>query len=280
MTLNVSLFGKEQSTRNLIISILSNDFPLSAKQIHFQLKKVSGKSVSYQAVHKLLKEMEIERMVEKKGKGYLLSEVWIDQMENFSKQLKKAYKLGKKGISKNFYEKDQFNLSFDNCVEFGEFIIYDFFRFPNPKKKPMAAQLCHVYSSIGLTREMIYKVYKELKAKGMYVICNEDTFFNRLFRMAYSAAGVKFKLGVKCAFSCDIWVHGDHIMHIYWSPNHKKLIKKIWGSNKLTLFNLNDIYQFMHSKKLGKINITVIKNPEVAEQIRQETLAYFKGTRK
>ena len=71
MTLSVTIPtpGKGKSVKDCIISILSAEWPLSAKKIYNRIKS-GGAEVSYQAVHKALKELSGKGILEKEDKGY------------------------------------------------------------------------------------------------------------------------------------------------------------------------------------------------------------------
>ena len=57
------------STKDLIVSILSEEWPLSAKEIFKRTQRGFEADVSYQAVHKVLSELEGNFIVEKVGKS-------------------------------------------------------------------------------------------------------------------------------------------------------------------------------------------------------------------
>jgi len=59
---------KNKSTQDLIIEILSNEWPLTTKQIHNRLKRNHAKNISYQAAHKTIKQMLEEKILLKEKK--------------------------------------------------------------------------------------------------------------------------------------------------------------------------------------------------------------------
>ena len=82
---------KTNSVKDLIISILSHEWPLTSKSIHQRIIRLYSVECTYQAVHKQLKEMQGKRIVRKQGKHYLISEKWLNELSQFSTQLKKQY---------------------------------------------------------------------------------------------------------------------------------------------------------------------------------------------
>jgi len=66
--------GKRQlSTKGLVRSILIEESPLTIKQIHSRIKTESKKPVSYQAVHKTIKELLDEESVLNINKKYQIN---------------------------------------------------------------------------------------------------------------------------------------------------------------------------------------------------------------
>ena len=53
----------DDKVKSLIIEILSEDWPLTAKKIYYKIKK-KGKSVSYQAVFKSLQYLAEKKSIE------------------------------------------------------------------------------------------------------------------------------------------------------------------------------------------------------------------------
>ena len=78
-------------TKKLIVSVLTREWPLSAKQIYARLNQGHGLGCTYQAVHKQLREMELMRILEKQERGYLISEKWLDSVTIFCQSIKEVY---------------------------------------------------------------------------------------------------------------------------------------------------------------------------------------------
>lgn len=267
--------SKKNTSKDVVLSILSYSWPLTAKTIHKITQREYGLNNTYQATHKVLNELLAEGVVRKDKKNYELSNQWINSLESFTSNLKESYEKGRREFIKNIYSKESFNLPMETTYDFAKFLVFDFYYFPNPKKKPIASQIYFIYNSVGLSREIVTAAYTALR-NNCYCVCRGDAIINKLFSMAYADIGVKLKLGVDCASNFDTWVVGDYILNVFWTKNHKKIIKKVWyDTTKFSEFNLNLIYDLMF-KKMGTIELTVTKNPAVAERLRQQTIEYFK----
>ncbi len=90
--------GAENSTKELIVSILCNEWPLTVKQIHNRMVRTYGFGCSYQAIFKQVKELAGKKVLEENGKLYKISEKWIDSMHDFTEDLKEHYTSNPNGI--------------------------------------------------------------------------------------------------------------------------------------------------------------------------------------
>ena len=81
---------KGKSTQELIIEILSNEWPLTTKQIFNKLKRNYGLNISYQAVHKKLKEMIEEKTLSKNKAELTINYSWIKNLSNYAKKLESS----------------------------------------------------------------------------------------------------------------------------------------------------------------------------------------------
>lgn len=92
---NISLLDmgkiKKRTVRETIISILSKEFPLNIKKIYSKIKKEYNLGVTYQAVFKIMKEMQEDNILEKSDKEYKLNINWIKDLENELEIIKKNY---------------------------------------------------------------------------------------------------------------------------------------------------------------------------------------------
>ena len=79
------------STKELIIGILGRRWPISMKKIFFIVNKTTGRSITYQAVHKAMKELRCQNIVEKTEDGYRLNMEWILSIKLFAEHLYADY---------------------------------------------------------------------------------------------------------------------------------------------------------------------------------------------
>jgi len=83
--------GKRGSTRGQIISLLSEKWPLSAKEMHNSIVRKYKAKLSYQAIHKALCEMEKINVLESKDKKFQLNRRWLKLQKEFFEKTEARY---------------------------------------------------------------------------------------------------------------------------------------------------------------------------------------------
>ena len=142
---------ENNSSRDLIIKILSNEWPLSAKEIYSRVQKINQKSISYQAIHKTIKQLVNNgTLIKDHNKKLQLSIEWITNIEKYSSNLRSAYLDKQKTNLKDLYKESQASLTFENPLELGSFLCNTYFNYPNPKNKCTVLHLFHNYPPIGM----------------------------------------------------------------------------------------------------------------------------------
>jgi len=259
------------STRDLLIKSLEEEWPLTIKQIYERVKKQAERSLSYQALHKSVLNLESEGILEKVSGKYKISKGYISRLEKECLSLKQAY-----SEQKPVPREESKQLLFDNMIDLGHFILFEFINYPKSKEFPVVCHWNKMYSLIGLSRRDVKELEKSAKEKRILVLCRGTSLVDSLLSRAVKKMGIQAKLGVPVAFNCDLFVVGDHIMEIYFNPEHKKVWGKIWRAPvKVSDFDLGKTLNTMFSK--NSTSVIIRKNPEVAKQIREQTLKEFRA---
>ncbi len=276
----VLILMKEKSTRDLVIEILSKDWPLSPKSIYNRVKKQNLKQITYQAVFKVIKKMLEEAILDKNDGKYSLDLAWINQSKEFFDQIESTYTKGSSDRVPfiNAHMHDYVKYSFDTLQDLAIFVVKYFLDFPNPKKKPIALRLFTVYTQIGQPSSNIKKIIKFARKNDFYVICKHKTLYDRFMAKAYKKIDKKmnFALGVDCSDEVDYFVIGDYVARIFFPPNSKKRINRFRKESKsLYTFNLKDLLHNMYKKTSIPTTIIIERDPEIAKRVRESIMNYF-----
>lgn len=272
-----SMEGGDASS--IIVKTLSKKSGLNARQIH-SAAQAGGAKVSYQGIHKALQKLLDEGVVEKLGKGYILSQDWINSLKNFTKA--SDHRATQLTISSEAAWPQSFK--FTTLRELAQFLLDAMLELN--RRFPEAVGIGHwkrAWPGTIFSKEDYDKLMELMKGKH-FTLVNGNSFADKLFGEYYNKiekqAGGRGDVGygVSCAAECDIQVEGDCIFYIYFPTELKKKIDKIYAkidARRQQDLALAELYDLVHNYKTS-INVFVNKNEEVAEQIRRETLEQFK----
>lgn len=268
MKLPLAFTKKTGTSKDTVIQILADENLLSMQEVFTRFKKQATKTISYQAVHKLLKQLESEGVVDKMGSQYRLRPEWILEMEKFVEQMKTM-----QNQTNTKMEKPQIR-TFENIIQVAHFIIYELCEYPKSDTLPIVTHWNIMYSLIGLSKEEIDDTRRINKTKKFFVACKSNSLVDKILAKVLEKLGTKVKLGVNNPNSFDIIVVGDHVCEIYFDNRFKSIFKALWNKpKKVNEFDLDAVLDGMHKKWNTKA--IIYHDPARADQIRQNVLKEF-----
>jgi hypothetical protein len=279
ITVTIPTLGKPKKVKDAIISILTKEWPLSARKIYNRVRNMCL-DVSYQAVHKTINELLNNRIILRKDKEYALNKDWIDDVKNFAVNLSKVYE-GKITMTMHkAFEQGFGSFTFDNVYSFYLGITKIFKRLSHESKKYdglVFAQVRHMYWALAssqkeyeLLRDMFHS-YKEL-----YILCRNDTKADRIAFEFYKLLNRKTHsiFGINCADNSDMFAGGEYIIQVFFGEGMNRLLDKSYNEAE-TVGGMKKLYNLIFNKKT-EINVVVMKNQKLSEQMRKNVLSYFK----
>lgn len=266
---------KGNTTKDMVVYILSQNWPLSANKIYSYIKKNKrGKGVSYQAVHKVLQSLETGGFLEKIGKRYRISEEWIEETEKFISVLKERYSRGETPVIDN-----ETQFVFNTIYEVDKFMVEYKGRFIDKigKEKPLVCLHWKHYWIPLFLEKKVYRRMKDLvKFFKYYCIVSEDTPVDRWCQEFWLKNNVNSVCGVGDSGISDYLVFGDMIMQVFYPEKIMKEMDEMFSSAKsIHDINMQRFFEQVFERKTT-IPVTITKNPILAEQLRQKILSYFK----
>jgi hypothetical protein len=275
----LKLHPETASTKQKIISLLSDEWPLSAKRVHNNLKRAYGTELSYQGVHETLKEMEEQKVIEKKKNEYLLNIEWIQQSKKVLERVEKKYLQNQKiVIPENFSGsiEIEFDSISDLCVSVAELLA---------SKQLSGGRSCHdIYGVLEYGWwpfkfrfehfELLLRIVRANNPMRGGIIIRKKTPFGKWIREQY----VKIKaicapLGTKFDIGEDIFIVENCLLEIKVPQETKKIIEHYYNKWK----NLNDTFKEFGLKEEPKAHsvIRISKNPELANYLRKQLNKVF-----
>ena len=278
MTLNITLpqlNSNTKSTKDKIISVLSNKWPLSAKELYNILQREHGAEVSYQAVHKILNELQEEKILEKNGKSYQISKEWIQQVKRFGSELEENYTNGKKIDFEHF---ESMHLVFDSFMELARFIINDYFqKFPTPTGKESVCYWRHAFGIIGMSETEYNNLKKMFSETTHYGICRSDSFIDKWFSEYYKKINKRCVTGIDYPFHDETYVFGDFICFAFFPKEFTKKIDKFYATMKEANSETLQKYSEILLNEKVKIDVLITKNPTLANFMREYAVKAYEG---
>ena len=273
------------STREKIISILAADWPLTGKEIYNKLSKENGFTATYQAVHKTVSQMAETRVLSKIGSQYQLDKDWIENLHQFSKNLKTAYIENGKRPELNQELNGTTKWIFDNysemCVELAK--LFASRKLVGNNKSEGIGVMRHCpwtlefkFIDFNLVRDMMKN------NSGGYMISQENTPFDRWVKKQFLAAGGNGVLlgQTNLNLKKDLIIHGEYILEIQYSEKMKKDLDEIYSK----IENLGDLFKLYVGNSVpqdqGKIEVTFTRNPTLAALMRSQFVEKYFGEEK
>ena len=267
------------SLKDQIITILTQN-RLTAKEIYSEVSK--NKTISYQAVHKALTELEKIRVLEKNGREYSIDKEWIDNSIKTLTHIKTTYidKAKKFKINKETEKPQVFKFtSFSTlCVSVAEL-----FRDRVLSKESDKGFICTLeYGWFPFKFKFgdFFTLMEMVKVNpGTTNIIRNDTPLGRWIHEQYlriNAFGAP--IGTPVDIDEDLFVCGDYLLEARFSEDSKNILKKYY--NKLE--NMEDIFKEFALRQEPEMSIivTITKNPQLANFLRNKLQDIYENSAK
>jgi predicted transcriptional regulator len=221
-----------EGTKQLILESLLDEERLSAKEIYHRVRRNSERQISYQAVHKILLDLVLKKVLNRDGSSYFINYDWILGLNEF------ISKFNDKKI--NTEPKAEIFL-FDTYTDFAKFIISVIYRVSSEDGESGVCLMKHAWPVPIMGKDDCDLLVKLLKEHEYYDVTEKDTPLDRAFAKTLERLGKKVKIGVKTGVKYDILCKGEHIFEIYFEGNEmEKVYKK---HSCLDDYAMNDIIQ-------------------------------------
>ncbi len=257
-------------TKQLIIEILSGEWPLSARAIYSKLTKKYQLSVTYQAVHKALKEMSVQGVIDKQDKGYKLSMEWINQINKFGEKIKKGYENPLKG------PKLAFEKTFNSLFETYMFFLSELEKNVEEKgSKIVCFHGVHMWNCLPARSEEEARLKNVTDKTKIYVLDKSSYKFDEIMKKYWESFGIKVKIGFECTSNFEIVVIGDNVYYLHFPQelleNMENTYSKISDVSDIDIAKLNKDVIYKNCKTYVIIN----KNKAIADLIKKWTMEQF-----
>lgn len=284
LTLTLPEPGVEKRIKDVVIDILSFEWPLSLIQLHHKIKSSHSSSFSYQAVYKAVNELQEAGVVLRKDKAYSINLAWIDKLKEFSEHITHNYSKSEKiplieGVLKTKTENDVCVLTFGSLLELDKTwlrIKNDYYKTLNEKSDITVWEGNHCWWLL-VYPEAEYNELERIKDKKVkhLMISHGKNEMDILDKKFYESAGIKFKIN-EGAVESDMAIFGDTIMQVSLPKELREEIDEIYKKHKT--HSEVDLPRFIRKvlKKKVQLNLVLTKNKDIADQLKRKAVSDFR----
>ncbi len=259
------MLSKPKSTKVKIVSILSEEWPLTAKEIYSRIGKQG--SITYQAVFKEVKHLLEEGILEEKEKKYSISKNWVDSEFTQISNLRMALK----GI-----DLPATTLHFNSLFEVDKFLFGAAESISDPgQKKDLFMFWHHFWIPLFLSRKE-YSSAKEtiLKFKS-HPVTPANTPLDRWCAEFWTKHGSNIHTFVKGNNFCDVAVVDDIVLSVYYPESIRKELDDFFNSvESISDMKYGKLIKIFEKKV--DIPVTVIIDQKIADILKAKIKAIAK----
>ena len=285
MAIDVTIpqLGKVKKTnKDLVISALKYDYPLTLIKLTNAIKKKYHVSVTFQGVRKAVNQLVENGVVVKISKEYSLSKDWILRLRDFVEDLHETYFTENTRIKEiEAIGGDIRVYTFDNLIDADVFwnnIIGKWFDEGKTKKDKYYVQQSghtwYVLANLEEETKILEKIQKN-KIK-FYTLAIGNSVLDKWSRKYYKKQGFFYTTSKnKKDTSKYFAVYGDRIIQCDYPTRLTNEIDKIYQKAKdFESLDVTGLIKILRKKT--ELKILVMRNPVVAEQLRNLVLSNFK----
>ena len=270
----------KKHTKDFVMTVLAENHPLTLRKITNAINQNYEVSVTYQAVRKAVNSLVDSEVLVKGDKGYSINGEWILDSRAFIDKLQKDYFKRWKPLEKSQIGKNVATYSVKNLVEVEKLwgdLVLEWIKGAKPGEVN-TFQIPHLWLPIGhLEWEGRQMVTLGEKGVDMYAICYSDTFLDRVAVKFYRDIKIKANIVNDPDYNrgCEIGTYGDMVIQTYWPQKIVDAMEEYFGRiERIEDLNLGGLIDI--AKMKSDITVTVMRNSQIAKQIRLGFMKQFK----
>jgi len=276
--------SSKKFSRDHIIKILGEEFPLSIANIHQKIKEKNDFDVTYQAIRKSLNSLVELKVVSNKNKKFSLSEQWINDNKKFAELIEHNYFKTTKPRTEVELAGNIKVYTFDNLLDKDKFWVKleNQWIEENTENQKIERNLvwsgAHCWWVFGQLDNEDQLIDLLLKSKmNHYWLNTNDTYLDKWATKYYNGKNLFYKAIKGSAEENEnyLLIYGDNIMQSSYPAEIVKKLNEFYSKIKdISDLNLKELMQILKQKI--EVNITIMDNPAIANKLRQDILSHFK----
>lgn len=279
---------KDSSTKDKIISILSVYPNLNTKKINSILKKQYALDVTYQAVHKTLKQMIDQNVLKHDGKFYSISGDWISKLKSFVQRIENYESGGKTTMIDydrilDLDSKETMSFLLENREAFDDFyfkirkkLLRMMLNIPK-KDRIFYHHIGNLYISLSHSTQEhnLIEYLKKVDGQGYY-FCKGNGPVNLWATKLYDNSRIRVYMGEGNVSSRLVFLYPKIMIEVYYGNKSLEVFRRLydrkWSIEQIEMSNLlKELYSANE-----KIQVIIHKDPFVIDSTRKSSLNLLK----
>ncbi|MBI2106776.1 hypothetical protein HYT57_02220 [Candidatus Woesearchaeota archaeon] len=271
---------KNRTTKDLVFSILIEEESKTLTQLHREIKRRYGISVTFQAVIKAVNSLIVHKVLVKEGKFYSLSKDWVFETRNFFDRIYTENFKVKKPMKKVELGKEITVYTVSNLLEldrlWNDLLTNWAKKETEDKRNVWRGSHCWWLMPRLQEEDILHDLFARHNIKT-YNLLSENTPLDKITINYYKSKKefIKVKSDISLNSDLNLSSFGEYLVKFEIPKEISQKLEKIYKNTKnnknLDLKRILDIF-----KENGEIEVTVIKDKFIANNIKDEVVSYFK----
>ncbi len=273
-----NLKNKEKTTKDLVFSILVEESPKTLTQLHREIKKRYGISVSFQAVIKAINSLLSHDIIIKEARLYSLNKDWIFETRNFFDKIYSEQFKVNRPMKKIELGKDVTIYTVHNLLELDKLwndLLTNWAKH-EAKDKRNVWKGRHCWWLIPRLQEedILHDFLLKQNIKTYNLVFNK-TLLDKLSLRYYANKGEYIKSIKKDkSLNVDLSAFGEYILKCEIPQDIYNKLEKIYQkTKKIQDLNLKEVLDIF--KENSEIEVTLIKDKFLADKIKEDIIKKF-----
>jgi hypothetical protein len=279
LTLTLPHLGRGTSTKDHIVSILSDTWPLTLKRLHHEIRRRFASGVTYQAVYKTTHELVDQGVLARAPAGYQVNMKWLKHVHDFTEVVQSRYfsspGAGTGGVTDVRGTEGASVLSFDTWFDAEKYLYY--FIKHHLLHAAGRRQVCmhhrHEWRPLYYLRAE-HNWVRSLLAKGhsLHLLCAGTTPTDRWAARFYRTLGAKARTGARVADAADLAIFDDYVVQLFIPPALSDALASALGSARhIGDLDLSRLAREVFERR-SPVQMVINRDAALAEQLRSRSL--------
>jgi len=271
---------KNRNTKDLVFSVLIEEESKTLTQLHREIKRRYGISVTFQAVIKAINSLLAHKVIIKEGKVYSLSKDWVFETRNFFDRVYTENFKVKKPMKRVELGKEITLYTVSNLLEldrlWNDLLVTWTKKETEDKRNVWKGRHCWWLIPRLQEEDILHDLFAKHNIKT-YNLLSKNTALDKITVNYYKSKKefIKVSKNIKLDSNLNLSSFGEYLVKFEIpkevSGKLEKIYKNTRNNKNLDLKRILDIF-----KENCEIEVTVMKNKFIANKIKDEVVSYFK----